>query len=90
VDEEVLREAKEIGLNISKIAENALKEAIRRLKAPFDRNGCGLLCFNGGLAGGVGFEPTTSGSGGLRFFLRPLPGWATRPSLSFQFKFLSG
>ena len=32
VDEDVLREAKELGLNVSKIAENALKEAIRRLK----------------------------------------------------------
>ena len=66
IDEDVLREAKEIGLNISKISENALKEAIRRLKAPSDRNDCGLLCFNGCLAGPVGFEPTTSGSAGQR------------------------
>ncbi|RLI12007.1 hypothetical protein DRO35_04055 [Candidatus Bathyarchaeota archaeon] len=32
VDENVLREAKELGLNVSKVCENALKEAIRRLK----------------------------------------------------------
>jgi hypothetical protein len=32
IDEDVLREAKELGLNISKISENALKEAIKRLK----------------------------------------------------------
>ena len=32
VDLEVVREAKELGLNISKVCENALKEAIRRLK----------------------------------------------------------
>ncbi|MCP8313113.1 MAG: type II toxin-antitoxin system CcdA family antitoxin [archaeon] len=32
IDEDVFREAKSLGLNVSKIAENALKEAIRRLK----------------------------------------------------------
>jgi len=32
IDEDVLREAKALGLNVSKICENALKEAIRRLK----------------------------------------------------------
>ena len=32
--EEVIRKAKEIGLNISKTCENALKEAIRRLETP--------------------------------------------------------
>jgi post-segregation antitoxin (ccd killing protein) len=32
IDEDVVKEAKEIGLNISKICENALKEAIRKLK----------------------------------------------------------
>jgi integrase len=33
VDKELVREAHELGLNVSKICENALKEAIRRLKA---------------------------------------------------------
>jgi hypothetical protein len=32
LDPEVVREAKELGLNISKVCENALKEAVRRLK----------------------------------------------------------
>ena len=63
IDEDVLREAKEIGLNISKISENALKEAIRRLRSPSCGNGCVFGCC---LAGPVGFEPTTSGSAGQR------------------------
>jgi len=32
LDEDVVKEARELGLNLSKVAENALKEAIRRLK----------------------------------------------------------
>ncbi len=32
IDEDVVKEAKEIGLNLSKISENALKEAISALK----------------------------------------------------------
>ena len=39
VDEEVLREAKEIGLNISKVCENALKEAVVRLRGMYGGNG---------------------------------------------------
>ena len=31
IDEEVLKKAQEVGLNVSKVSENALKEAIRRL-----------------------------------------------------------
>ena len=34
IEEEVIRKAKEIGLNISKTCENALKEAIIRLESP--------------------------------------------------------
>lgn len=34
IDEDVLRRAKEVGLNISKVSENALKEAIARLEGP--------------------------------------------------------
>lgn len=33
LDEEVLKKAKEIGLNISKISENALREAIHLLES---------------------------------------------------------
>ena len=32
IDADIVKEAKEIGLNMSKISENALKEAIKRLK----------------------------------------------------------
>jgi len=32
IDDQVVRAAKEAGLNLSKISENALKEAIARLK----------------------------------------------------------
>ena len=32
LDEDVVEEAKELGLNLSKVCENALKEAIKRLK----------------------------------------------------------
>jgi len=34
IDEDVLRRAKEVGLNVSKVSENALKEAIARLEKP--------------------------------------------------------
>lgn len=38
IDEDILREAEASGLNISKISENALKEAIRKLKRGDRRN----------------------------------------------------
>ena len=34
IDENVLRKAKAVGLNVSKVSENALKEAIARLEKP--------------------------------------------------------
>ena len=34
VDAETHRRARELGLNISKVCDNALKEAVRRLEAP--------------------------------------------------------
>ena len=34
IDENLVRKAKEIGLNISKVSENALKEIIRRIESP--------------------------------------------------------
>jgi post-segregation antitoxin (ccd killing protein) len=33
IDEEVKKKAEELGLNLSKVAENALKEAVRKLEA---------------------------------------------------------
>ena len=35
LDKEVVKKAKEIGLNISQFCENALKEAIKRLESPY-------------------------------------------------------
>ena len=40
IDQDILRKAKEIGLNLSKISENALKEAIKRLQAPVQQKNC--------------------------------------------------
>jgi post-segregation antitoxin (ccd killing protein) len=34
IDSETIRKAKELGLNLSKVSENALKEAITRISAP--------------------------------------------------------
>ena len=34
IDTETIQKAKELGLNLSKVSENALKEAIRRLRDP--------------------------------------------------------
>jgi len=39
IDEEVVRKAKELGLNLSKTCENALKEAIRRLEGSNSQSG---------------------------------------------------
>jgi len=36
IDKEVFRKAKDLGLSVSKVAENALKEAIRRLESPYN------------------------------------------------------
>ena len=46
IDLEIVKEAKELGLNISKTCENALKEAITRLKGEYSRNKLGN-CDNG-------------------------------------------
>ena len=82
IDEEVLKEAKEIGLNISKICENALKEAIRRLKGEKPSKNS-FLGFISKVAPGVGFEPTrpigATSSPGLSPPLRFAPYLAGRP-----------
>ena len=62
LDPEVVREAKELGLNLSKICENALKDPIKKLK---DKD-----CNN--MAGPGGFEPPTCGLGGRRAILATL------------------
>ena len=61
IDEELLRKAHELGLNVSKISENAIKDAIERMQRPKTATDGGTR-LNSELARGVGFEPT-----------RPLP-----------------
>jgi post-segregation antitoxin (ccd killing protein) len=34
IDADTIRKAKEIGLNLSKVSENALKDAVRRMSEP--------------------------------------------------------
>ncbi|MFX0203837.1 MAG: type II toxin-antitoxin system CcdA family antitoxin, partial [Candidatus Hodarchaeota archaeon] len=66
VDEETVKTAKELGFNISKLCENCLKEAIRRLRTPSSQtvtNG-GLVdarsaSHQPGVVGRAGFEPAT-------------------------------
>lgn len=39
LNQEIVRTAKQVGLNISKVSENALLDAIRRLKGPKPETG---------------------------------------------------
>ena len=75
VDEDVIRKAKEIGLNISKTCENALKEAIRRLKGSNANINCGNSRFGSSehVVDGAGFEPAASAMPTLRSFQADLP-----------------
>jgi hypothetical protein len=89
IDANLVQKAKELGLNISKVSENALKEMIRRIERPItpkeardcpdkpqNKNGIASVS----MAGGVGFEPTTTSLGGLR------PVHARLPALLFSLK----
>jgi hypothetical protein len=60
VEEKVVKEAQEVGLNVSRVCENALKEAIKRLKsdncpAPSERPTS--QDHESQVAPGKGFEP---------------------------------
>ena len=49
IDAEIVKKAKEIGLNISKVSENALKEMIKRIESPnpqIKHNDCSDDCQN--------------------------------------------
>jgi len=72
IDEDVLERAKELGLNISKIAENALREAIKRLKGEYLNNDPEANSVDETNAGPRGLEPPTSGSEGRRSVLAEL------------------
>ncbi|GEM_PF-1175884 len=62
LDPEIVKEARDLGLNISKISENALKEAIRRLKGENLQNSYN----SGNRADPPGFEPGIYGLEGRR------------------------
>jgi hypothetical protein len=53
---DVLKTAKRLGLNVSRVSENALIEAIGRLQGPGAGNGCNSWPEQ--LVRGVGFGPT--------------------------------
>ena len=63
IEEEVIEKAKELGLNISKVCENCLKDMIRRIEGSnSSKKGANLVR-------GVGFEPTNpygTAASGLR------------------------
>ena len=56
IGREVLKTAKDLGLNLSRVAENALVEAIRRLDGP--EAGKEAVGSPGLVVRGVGFGPT--------------------------------
>ncbi len=85
VEAEILKRAKELGINISQYCENALKAGITALEntqqkiaqnqTAFDKSGEARKPVGFSQAGPVGFEPTFSGSEGRRLD----PYWATGP-----------
>ena len=74
LDPEVVKEVRELGLNLSKISENALKEAIRRLRTPSVQNNPenSPERSQSSLVRGVGLEPTKAFAiGASVLLLRP-------------------
>ena len=61
IDEELYRKAKNLGLNISKVCENALVQAINSLEAIFSERGGNLGTVGSRLEPRAGFEPATRG-----------------------------
>ena len=76
IDEDVLRRAKEVGLNISKISENALREAIARLETPSHTSTKSrrVLLLEGGPDGIRTHEPSECKSDALPLSYRPYRG----------------
>ena len=58
LDAELVKNAHQLGLNVSKIAENALKDAIERMERPKTLNNGGERLEKTEVVRGVGFEPT--------------------------------
>jgi post-segregation antitoxin (ccd killing protein) len=66
IDESVVKKAKNLGLNLSKVAENALKNMIDRIESS---NFSNATKENTRMVRGVGFEPTNpygTAASGLR------------------------
>jgi len=64
IDSVTIQKAKDLGLNLSKVSENALKEAIRRLEGPRTETNCpdGSHCAkNGSWCGGWDLNPMIDG-----------------------------
>ena len=84
LDPEVVRKARELGLNISKIAENALKEYIKRLEDS-DLQTSGFSKRNCIVVDGAGFEPATSAMPTPRSFQADLPAQLRRYTQNYSF-----
>ncbi len=83
LDKHVIRKSKDLGLNISKTCENALKEAIRRLEGSNPKTTSGNS--HAGtpeqiVVDGAGFEPAASAMPTLRSFQADLPAHDTNPT----------
>ena len=82
IEEKLWRKAKDYGLNISKVSENALKEMIARIEKPSSREqreNCSNDCSDNCPGAAAGIRTRVTGLGGRR--LRP--GWTTA-ALSLQ------
>ena len=76
IDENLIKKAKEYGLNISKISENALKDMIERIERPKTQTNGGTPLEKTEMVRRVGFEPTNPCGIGASV-LRLWPCWAT-------------
>ncbi len=75
IDSEILKEAQELGLNVSKTCEIALKQAIEQLRALYGKKeseDC-PRCPQNWDVDGEGFEPSTSAMPTPRSFQTDLP-----------------
>gem|GEM_PF-1138775 len=61
LDPEIVEKAKKLGLNISKVCENALVQAVNSLEAIFSEKGGNLGTVGSQLEPRAGFEPATRG-----------------------------
>ena len=61
LDPELVEKAKELGLNISRVCENALIQAVNALESVFNDKGDSLGTVGSRLEPRAGFEPATRG-----------------------------